>query len=148
MRIRKFKQEDARKVSYLIRKTLREVNSKDYPQNQIKFMCENHSSKRIVEKASNRLMYVAVEGERILGTVGLKDTFITTLFVNPKFHNRGIGTELMNHVESTARKKGYICVSVPSSVTAYDFYRKRGYKKVRDEYSPQYGQVIVMEKKL
>jgi GNAT superfamily N-acetyltransferase len=93
-------------------------------------------------------MYVAVEDERILGTVSLKDNVILALFVNPKFHSKGIGTELMNYVESTARKRDYKQVNVGSSVTAYEFYRKRGYKKVRDEYSPQYGQGIVMEKSL
>jgi hypothetical protein len=86
IRIRKFKREDARKVSYLIRKTLIEVNSKDYPQNIIQFMYENYSPRRIIEKSSNRLMYIAVEDERILGTVSLKDNVILALFVNPKFH--------------------------------------------------------------
>lgn len=148
IRIRRFEQKDARKVSCLIRKTLREVNSKDYPQNVIQFMCENYSPKRIVKKSSNRLMYVAVEDERILGTVSLKDNVILALFVSPKFHGKGIGTELMNYVESAARKRGYRCVSLPSSVTAFEFYRKLGYKKVRDEYSPQYGRAIIMEKSL
>ena len=148
IRIRKFKREDARKVSYLIRKTLIEVNIKDYPQNVIQFMYENYSPRRIIEKSSNRLMYVAVEDERILGTVSLKDNLILALFVNPKFHGRGIGTKLMNHIESVARKRGYKIVSLPSSVTAYEFYKKLGYKKVRDEYSPQYGQAVIMEKSL
>ena len=125
---------------------MREVNSKDYPQNVIQLMCENNSPNRIIKKSSNRLMYVAVEDERILGTVSLKDNVILTLFVNPKFHSKGIGTDLMNYVESTARKKDYKQVNVPSSVTAYEFYRKRGYKKIREEFSSSYGQVIVMEK--
>lgn len=101
-------QGDARKASYLIRKTLREVNSKHYPQNVIQFMCENYSPKRVVEKSSNRLMYVASKDERILGTVSLKGNVISALFVNPNFHGKGIGTELMNYDESAARKRGYI----------------------------------------
>jgi len=53
-------------------------------------------------------MYVASKDERILGTASLKDNVISALFVNPNFHGKGIGTELMNYVESAARKRDYI----------------------------------------
>lgn len=146
--IRRFGLEDAGKVSCLIRKTLSEVNSRDYPQDVIQFMCENYSPERILGKSLNRLMYVAVEDDRILGTVSLKDNTILALFVDPGFHGKGIGTELMRFIEGVARERGYESVSLPSSITAYGFYKKLGYKTVRDEYSRQYGKAIIMEKSL
>ena len=148
IRIRKFKKEDAKKVSSLIKKTLIEVNSKDYPQKVIQFLCRNNAPKKLIQKSSNRLIYVAVEDEQILGTVSLKDDTILGLFVNPRFHSLDIGTNLMKYVETVANKEGFKSVCLPSSITAYGFYEKIGYKKVRDVYSKEYGKVIVMEKSL
>lgn len=133
---------------YLIRKALTEVNSRDYPQDVIQFMVENYSPRRIIEKSSNRLTYVAVDYDRILGTVSLEDDVISALFVNPRFHHRGIGTKLMMHVESIARKRGYHLVRLSSSITAYEFYQKLGYVTIREEYSEKFGKFIVMEKSL
>jgi GNAT superfamily N-acetyltransferase len=146
--IREFRREDAGKVSCLIRKTLIEVNSKDYPQDVIRFLCENYSPQRIIEKSSNRQIYVAVDDGRILGTASLKDDIALGLFVNPEFHGKGIGTKLMSHIEVAARKRGYKSIRLPSSITAYEFYKKLGYKKVRDEYSREFGKAIIMGKSL
>lgn len=147
-RIRNFKQEDAWKVSYLIRKTLIEVNSKDYPLEVIQFLCENNSPRRIIDKSSSQSIYVAVDDERILGTVSLQDDVILGLFVNPRFHGKSVGIKLMNHVETVARKKGYKSVSLLSSITAFEFYKKIGYKRVGDVNSKEHGRGIVMKRRL
>ena len=146
--IRKFTPNDAKPVSNLTRKTLNEVNSKDYPQEVIQFLCENYSPQKIVEKSQTRLLYIAEDNDRIVGTVSLKDNIILAMFVDPMFHHQGIGTQLMQRVETVAREKGYCVVNVPSSVTAYEFYKRRGYQMVKSEYTPKYGQVILMEKAL
>jgi len=116
--IRRFKRENAEEVSYLIRKALTEVNSKDYSQELIQFLCKNYSPERIVEESSNLLMCIAIENERILGTISLKNNVILGLFVNPKFHDKGFGTKLMDFVEAIVRKRNYKSVIVPSSTTA------------------------------
>ena len=148
LRIRGFQYEDAQKVSYLIRKALTDVNSRDYPQDVIQFMVESYSPRRIIEKSSNRLTYVAVDYDQILGTVSLEDNIISALFVNPRFHRRGIGTKLMMHVESVTRKRGHRSVRLGSSITAYEFYKKRGYIAIGEEYSEKLGKFIMMEKDL
>ena len=51
IRVREFRQQDARKVSYLVKKALKEVNSKDYSQDIIRFMCDLFSPKKIIEKS-------------------------------------------------------------------------------------------------
>lgn len=148
MKIRKFSEDDARKLSYLIRKTLIEVNSRDYPKSVIDNLIRNNSPKKIIERAKQRDIYVVVDGEKILATANLGDNVIYTVFVNPKYHGKGIGRTLITYLEEKARKKGHKTIHVPSSITAYDFYKKLGYKKVRAKTSPEHGKVIIMKKKI
>jgi GNAT superfamily N-acetyltransferase len=148
LHIRKFIPSDATSVSKLIIKALTEVNSKDYPQDIIQNLCDNFSPHNLIEKSQNRLMYIALENDRIVGTISLANKFILSLFVDPTFHRRGIGTELLQYIETIAREMNYQMVNVPSSITAYDFYKRQGYQTVRSEYSPKHGQVIIMEKAL
>ncbi|MBU1136114.1 MAG: GNAT family N-acetyltransferase [Nanoarchaeota archaeon] len=146
MEIRKFKKEDARKVSNLIRKCFREVNSKDYPKKVIDFMCSHFSPKKIIVNSAKRQIFVAVEKDKIIGTVSIHDNIILTVFVNPKIHGKGIGKKLMTKVESEAKKNGFKSVKLPSSITAIDFYKKLGYKKVKVMYELNFGKTIEMRK--
>ena len=148
MRIRKFKEEDARKVSHLIRKTLIEVNIRDYPKSVIDNLVRNNSTSKIIERSKQRDIYVVADGEKILATANLGDDVIYTVFVNPNYHGKGIGRTLITFLEEKVKKKGYKVIQVPSSTTAYNFYKKLGYKKVRTKTSPEHGKVIIMKKKI
>jgi GNAT superfamily N-acetyltransferase len=139
---------DAPSVSQVIRKALTEVNSQDYPPAIIQNLCDSFAPSLLIENAQNRWMYVALENDRIVGTISLANNYILTLFVDPQFHHQGIGTELLHHVEAIARERNYHVVNVPSSITAYEFYKRHGYHKVRSEYSPTHGQLILMTKSL
>jgi len=146
MRIRKFRKEDARNVSDLIRKCLREVNSKDYSKKVIDFMTSHFSHKTIIANSEKRQIFVAVEKEKIIGTASIHDDVILTVFVNPKIQGEGIGKKLMAKVENEAKKNGFKSVKLPSSITAIDFYKKLGYKKVKEKYEENFGKTIIMRK--
>jgi N-acetylglutamate synthase-like GNAT family acetyltransferase len=148
MQIRRFRKEEAKKVSSLIRKCLREVNSKDYSKKVIDFMCSHFSPKTVIANSEKRRIFVAVEKERILGTASLHDNVILTVFVNPNIQCKGIGRKLMNKVESEAKKNGFKSVKLPSSLTAIDFYKKLGYKKVKEKYDKNFGKTVIMKKLL
>jgi N-acetylglutamate synthase-like GNAT family acetyltransferase len=148
IRIRKAKDKDVIKISNLIKKTLNEVNSKDYPQEIIHFMCKFYSSKNIIKKLSTHMIYVVVKDNNILGTVSLKDNEISSFFIDPKFQYGGIGTKLMAYVELVAKKSGYNSIWLSSSTTAYTFYKKLDYKKIENTYSKNFGKAIKMTKKI
>ncbi len=148
MQIRKFRKEDTRKVSNLIIKCLKEVNSKDYSKKIINFMCRHFSSKKIIDISKKRQIYVAVKNNEIIGTASLKKNVILSVFVNPAMHRKQIGKRLMRKIEQQAMKKGYKSVELPSSLTAFDFYKKLGYKKVREKYEKNFGKTIIMKKYL
>ena len=148
MRIRKFRPEDAKRVSYLISKTLWEANSKDYSQRVIKNVENKYKPSKIIEYSKNRKIFVAEENGKILGTISLENDTILSAFVNPRYQCRGIGKKLIEHIEKIAKRKGIKKLKVPSITTAVGFYRKMGYKKVKSYPGYVYGKIIMMSKSI
>jgi GNAT superfamily N-acetyltransferase len=148
MRIRKLKKEDVTEVSKIIRRCLREVNSKDYPKKVITSLCDFFTPALIIKNMGDRTMYVAVEHNKVIGTASLKDDKVFTVFVNPDYHGRGVGSKLMDKVEELARDKRYKILKVPSGLSSVEFYKHRGYKEVKRVHSEDHGDTIEMEKKL
>jgi GNAT superfamily N-acetyltransferase len=148
LRIRRFRQEDAPKVSHLIRKALLEVNSRDYPKRVIDFMCDRFTPRNLIEVSSRRDMYVVVHESKVLATGALGGDEIMTVFVHPRFQGRGIGSKMMDFLEGVAVKRNHRSVKLSSSITAHGFYRKRGYRDLRVNMDRNYGKTIIMRKNL
>lgn len=147
MKIRKFQDKDARKLSYLIRRTLNEVNIKDYPKSVIARLSNYNAPSKLIERSRLGDIYVIVDGDRILGTAGLENNIVFSVFVDPTHHGKGIGQRLMRHVERVAKKRGIDRLTLTSSSTALGFYEKLGYKKLKEVFDKSAGQQIIMEKK-
>lgn len=148
MKIRKLKKEDATEVSHIIRRCLREVNSKDYPKKAIISLCDFFTPDLIIKNMGDRTIYVAVEDDKVIGTASLKGDTVFTVFVNPDYHGRGIGSKLMDKVEKLAKDKKYKILKVPSGLSSVDFYKHRGYKEVKRVHSVDHGDTIEMEKRI
>ena len=151
MRIRKFKKEDAVKVSRLICKTQREILSKYYPKKVIESFCSWSKPSDILKKSKKRDYYVAVEKGKVLGVNGIEKSMIKTMFVNPKYHKKGIGKKLIENIENVARKRKIKKLKVGSTTFAEKFYKKCGYKRIKKDKWEHNGvkfNVIVMEKSI
>jgi len=57
---------------------------------------------------------------------------VFTMFVNPDYAGSGVGSRLMDYIESLAAGEGFSFMETGASITAHDFYRKRGYVDVRE----------------
>ena len=134
MEIRKATKKDARKISILRRKTLREINKKDYPKAFLHFLINENSAKGIVSKMKDRDLFCIWEKDILLGTVELKSNKILGLFVKGSEIGRGIGTRLMDFIESYAHSKKVRQVRLYSTKFAVNFYKKRGYHLVPSGY--------------
>ena len=148
IRIRKLRKEDATEVSNIIRRCLREVNSKDYPKKAITSLCNFFTPDLIIKNLGDRTIYVAVEDDKVIGTASLKGDKVFTVFVNPDYHGRGVGSKLMDKVEELAKDKKYKILKVPSGLSSVEFYKHRGYKEVKRVHSKDHGDTIEMEKRI
>jgi len=127
MIIKKARKKDARKISILRRKTLRELNKNDYPKVFIQFLTNENSTQGIINKMKVGMMFCAWEGDTLLGTIELIGNKIKGLFIKTSEIEKGIGTQLMDFIENYAHSKKIKQVRLYSTKSALSFYKKRGY---------------------
>ncbi|WP_285557615.1 GNAT family N-acetyltransferase [Actinoplanes regularis] len=118
-------------MSEIITSCLREVNSRDYPDETITLMCEHFTVERIEQLAFERQMFVAVEDGAVVGTVSRDGNKVFTMFVQPRTIGRGVGRRLMRHVEMLASAEGHDFMETGASITGHGFYQRLGYIDVR-----------------
>jgi predicted N-acetyltransferase YhbS len=139
--------DDAAAISSLILRALNEVNIKDYGPALIAEQSANWTVGGVVAKMQDRITYVAIGGNDIVGTAAFDGQQARTVFVRPDWHKRGVGAMLMRTVEVLAIERGLDRLSLLSSITAQGFYQRLGYGPVRDVFHGA-ERTILMEKQL
>lgn len=132
--IRRATDKDAEAVSRVIIAALRETNARDYTPDIIARVEQSFSPPAMLEFFRRRQVFVAVIGERLVGTASLDGETVRSMFVDPLLQGHGIGRRLMLEVEQAARADGVATLTVPSSVTAEAFYARLGFRPIRDSY--------------
>lgn len=134
MKIRKAREKDARKISILRRKTLREINKNDYPKVFLQFLINENSMPGIIKKMEDGDMFCMWKDDALLGTIELKGNKILGLFIKSSEGRKGIGTKLMDFIETYALSKKIKQVRLYSTKFALNFYKKRGYRLIPSGY--------------
>ncbi|MBU1118867.1 GNAT family N-acetyltransferase [Patescibacteria group bacterium] len=148
MTIRKFKKSDTTELSKLMIDTVLESNIKDYTKEAVNHLCEEYTSEKILIDSKKMSIFLAVEESKLLGTIALDDDLILRMFVLPKYQGKKIGKKLVHHIEDIARKRAIEKLKLRASITAYGFYKKHGYKKIKETDIKGIGKIIWMEKDL
>jgi GNAT superfamily N-acetyltransferase len=80
-------------------------------------------------------MFVAVAEGKIVGMITLRNsTHISLLFVDEKYHRRGIGRALIGYLtQYLATEVGASYVTVNAAPYGVDFYHKLGFQDIRPE---------------
>jgi N-acetylglutamate synthase-like GNAT family acetyltransferase len=134
MIIKKARLKDARKISRLRRKTIKERNRNDYPKIFVDFLIKNNSAKEIVKKMKTREMFCAWDSGILVGTVDLEGDKIGGLFIKSSDIGKGIGTQLMDFIEDYACSKNIKLVRLYSTKFALNFYKNRGFSRIDSGY--------------
>ena len=150
MVIRLFTEEDSLEISNIVRRCFKEINSKYYPESVIKYMYDFYTPQSIIERARKEQYFVYVDNNQVLGSgsINIAEKYIGTVFINPDFHRKKIGKQIMARIEKYSLKKKVKEVYVDSSLNAIDFYKKLGYKKIKMIHDPNFGPSCRMKKKL
>jgi len=123
--IRQFRAEDAQACCELIHACIeRDPQISAALQERI---CGKESPETMLQRAG--LFYVAVydSGQGILGVAGLDMNEVRLLYVSPGHQGRGIGGELLAHLESMVPSTLFADIFVYSTFAAVDFYRSHGF---------------------
>lgn len=151
--IRRFLPADAAAVSALIADTLRITNAKDYPEEFIAANIASHSAAVIAERARHAHMFVACDGQRIVGCGAIDGYFgsttesiLLTVFVLPACQGKGIGRAIVERLERDEFFLRAKRVEIPASVSAVGFYQKMGYTYKNGITSPDAEGCVRLEK--
>ena len=134
MNIRRFKEEEAKEVSDLLRKTIRISNTKDYPLQLMELLIETETPEHVLERASWTHFYVAEDEGKIVGCGAIgpfwgkeDESGLFTIFVLPEYQGKGVGRAIIETLEKDEYFLRAKRIEIPSSITGCQFYRKFGY---------------------
>lgn len=147
IKVRPARTADAGAISRVVLAALRTSNARDYPASVIERVQLSFSPAAIERLMQQRRMFVAVEGEVVVGTASLEGQVVRSVFVDPDWHRRGIGRLLMAELEHIARGAGLELLIVPSSLTAQEFYTALGFRLVREHQEGE-ERTLIMERQL
>ncbi|MBR3446557.1 MAG: GNAT family N-acetyltransferase [Oscillospiraceae bacterium] len=152
--VRRFEKADAGVVSAAVCETVRVSNAKDYPPEYIDVLIAQHSPEVIAERAEQGHMYVACDGDRIIGTGTITgywgsttESILLTIFVLPEYQGKGVGRRIIETLEQDEYGKRANRIEIPASLTGVHFYRHLGYDYKDGITEPEDGVMYRLEKR-
>ena len=128
IKVRQFKEEDAKEVRNLIVRNFLEVNSKDYGISAMEKLAKAYDVEKVLNVASYAHMYVFEFDEKIVGTGSISsfwgsetESILLCIFVLPEFHGKGIGRKIINTLEADEFYARASRIEIPASITATEF---------------------------
>ena len=153
MDIRRFREQDAKEVSDLIRKTILISNTKDYPKDLMDALIETETPEHVLQRASWTHFYVAQEEQQIIGCGAIgpywgkeDESSLFTIFVLPEYQGQGIGRAIIDTLEKDEYFLRAHRIEIPASITGVPFYIKMGYHYKNGITEPDEEHLIRLEK--
>lgn len=132
VKIRKFRANDAPKVSKLASDTITIVNAREYPKKTIRMLVKHFSAQNLKKDAKTDALYLAFSDGELIGCGKVsKEIWVRMLFVKPRHMGKGVGALLLSQLEKAAKKLKAKTIHVNSAPGALNFYKKHGFEKVR-----------------
>jgi predicted N-acetyltransferase YhbS len=144
--IRKFRTEDASRVSNIIRSNMVDENNKDYPEAALKLAYDQFTPKYILTLSNNHKMYVAVEEGTIVGTACIDHDVISNVYVDFRYDGKGIDEMLVDLLVEIADNFGLRPVKLVTTTLLQRRYERLGFNLVEDVEIVEFGKQIIMEK--
>ena len=153
MRIRTYEIGDTERIIKLFYDTVHEVNIRDYTKAQVEAWAPANMEVEVwMERLNSKLTYVAEAEGEIVGFAELESTgHIDCFYCHKDFQGKGIGTRILQEIESKAKSLGINKLWTEASITAKPFFETKGFNLVKQQEVARRGQTFinfVMEKTL
>ncbi|HGY9594079.1 GNAT family N-acetyltransferase [Vibrio campbellii] len=151
--IRDFQEEDAPTLWALFFNTVRNVNRRDYTEQQVKAWAqEGFDSQLWLKKMISIQPFVAELDGVIVGYSDVQPSgLVDHFFCHHEYQGQGVGRSLMTHVFKQAEAKGLNRIYSEVSITARPFYEHMGFTVVNEQQIEVRGATLtnyVMERHL
>ncbi|WP_045401888.1 GNAT family N-acetyltransferase [Vibrio campbellii] len=151
--IRDFQEEDAPTLWALFFNTVRNVNRRDYTEQQVKAWAQEGVDSQLWLKKMISIQPFVAELDGVI--VGYSDVqpsgLVDHFFCHHEYQGQGVGRALMTHVLKQAEAKGLNRIYSEVSITARPFYEHMGFTVVNEQQIEVRGATLtnyVMERHL
>ncbi|AXB31703.1 GNAT family N-acetyltransferase [Vibrio campbellii] len=151
--IRDFQEEDAPTLWALFFTTVRNVNRRDYTEQQVKAWAQEGLDSQLWLKKMISIQPFVAELDGVI--VGYSDVqpsgLVDHFFCHHEYQGQGVGRTLMTHVIKQAEAKGLDRIYSEVSITARPFYEHMGFTVVNEQQIEVRGATLtnyVMERHL
>lgn len=132
MKIEKAKIQDVQEIFFLVQNTIRSAYSGVYTQDEVEFFSALHSKEAIEEDVSKGIVFVLLDGNKLLATATVEENHLMRVFVEQSHIGQGFGSMIMDFAESEIAKN-YDESVLDTSLVAKEFYLNRGYVDLRSD---------------
>ncbi|WP_060981444.1 GNAT family N-acetyltransferase [Vibrio splendidus] len=135
VRIRNYKASDDKALWEIFFHTVRNVNVRDYSQQQVEAWAPSSFDFALWQKRMNGLQpFVAELDGCVVGYTDLQPNgLIDHFFCHHEYQRKGVGKALMEHVFTVGRVRGVSRYFSEVSITARPFYEHLGFKVVNEQ---------------
>lgn len=151
--IRPASNRDAAAVARVLVRSIREVCGPDYDQDEetLAAWCSNKTPERVRAWVRDPELFTVV-AEKAVETVGVAqlhaDGEIRLCYLVPEALGQGIGAALIAALEEEARARALERITLTSTSTAREFYRRHGYRETGEPVAFGAGEAFPMAKTL
>ena len=143
--IRAASEADVPVIAELCQRAVRETNANDYPPDIIERIVAHFAAAEVLRRMGDRKLFVAFDGDLIVGTVSLGPDKVHSVFVRADAQRRGVGKRMMAFIEDLARADGRRALALSSSLTAVPFYASLGYTEAGRETHQNVATVLMVK---
>ncbi|HLT74473.1 MAG TPA: GNAT family N-acetyltransferase [Ohtaekwangia sp.] len=122
--------DDLPSIHDVFRDAIENTNAKDYtPEQRAIWLEAANDRERWLRKIEQQYFILARSKARVAGFASLEShTYIDLMYVHPDHAGKGIGTQLISHLEDVARSGGSTILVADVSITAIAFFKKQGFE--------------------
>jgi putative acetyltransferase len=126
---RKANRDDVLSITRIFYNTILEVNSKDYPPDQVEDWASWHTDTEAWQKKIEEQHFIIASINSVdVGFASIApDGYLDFLFVHHSYQRMGIANVLINKIEELASIQGNSTIYSDVSITAKDFFLKKGF---------------------
>ncbi len=132
MLIRKFDSSDTEEIMQLFYDTVHKINIRDYSSEQVDaWATKDMDAAQWSEQLQSRMTYVAEEQGKLIGFAELEQTgHINCFYCHAEYQRMGVGTQLLNQIQSKAKNLGIQKLFTEASITAKQFFERQGFRVI------------------
>jgi N-acetylglutamate synthase-like GNAT family acetyltransferase len=132
MLIRKFDSSDTEEIMQLFYDTVHRINIQDYSPEQVEAWApKDMDAAQWSEQLQRRMTYVAEEQGKVIGFAELEKTgHINCFYCHAEYQRMGVGTQLLNQIQSKAKNLGIQKLFTEASITAKQFFERQGFRVI------------------